>query len=69
MRRREEEYVDRRTMNKEVDGTRGRERPRRRTMDSVRDDLRENKGLARWETRKPGGNSSKTSTPNKGGKR
>ena len=42
--RREEEYVGRRVIEMEVQGTRNRGKPKRRFMDSVKEDLKE-KGL------------------------
>ena len=44
VRRREEEYVGKRVMGMEVEGVRGRGRPKRRWMECVREDM-ERKGL------------------------
>ena len=44
VRRREEDYVGKRVMGMEVEGVRGRGRPKRRWMDCVREDM-ERKGL------------------------
>ena len=69
--RREDEYVGKRVMGMEVPGKRRRGRPKRRWLDSIRNDMSERGGCQR-RTRKTGldgGVSQDTSTPHKSGKR
>ena len=67
--RREDEYVGKRVMGMEVPGKRRRGRPKRRWLDSMRNDL---SGGCQRRTRKTGldgGVPQDTSTPHKSGKR
>ena len=72
--RREDEYEGKRVMGMEVPGKRRRGRPKRRWLDSIRNDLSET-GLSDAQDRRTrktgldGGVSQDTSTPDKSGKR
>ena len=67
--RREDEYVGKRVMAMEVPGKRRRGRPKRRWLDSIRNDLSERE-LSRddAQTGRNGGVVYETSTPHKSGK-
>ncbi len=69
--RREEEYVGKRVMGMEVSGKRRRGRPKRRWLDSIRNDLseRELSGEEARKTKFNEGISLETSAPHKSGKR
>ena len=67
--RREDEYVGKRVMGMEVPGKRMRGRPKRRWLDSIRNDLSE-RGLSGEDAQdRPRWRSQDTSTPHKSGKR
>ena len=66
--RRDEDVVERRMMNMEVQGRRGRGRPKTRWKDCTAADVREKQlDLGMVHNRMTGGNSSKTATPYENG--